>query len=101
MQSRNWESNLGRKSLVQTYVKDQNERGEKALRRLYKFSVEFGVEKLFVMYYESYFPVVPSQVSGNEYCNIVDDCEVDIEARRKRKLKFYDKYLVWVIAQND
>ena len=38
--------------------------------------------------------VDPSQVPDNEYYNTVDDCEVDIEARTKRKLKFFDNYLV-------
>lgn len=83
------------------YVKDQKERAERSLRRLYKLSVPSGGEKFFVMDDETYCPVDPSQVPGNEYYNMVGDCEVDIEAKTKRKLKFYAKYLVWqAIAQD-
>ena len=48
---------------------------------------------------ETYRPVDSSQVPGNESHNTVDD--FDIEDRTKRKLKFYDKYLVCqAIAQD-
>ena len=50
---------------------------------------------------EIYCPVDPSQVPGNEYYNIIDDSEIDIEARTKRKLKCYNKYLVWQAISQD
>lgn len=83
------------------YVKDQKERAERSLRKLYKLSIPSGGNKFFVMDDETYCPVDPSQVPGNEYYNIVDDCEIDNEFKTKRKSKFYPKYLVWqAIAQD-
>lgn len=82
-------------------MKDQKERAEKSLRRLYKLSVASGGGKFFVIDDENYCPIDLSQVPGSEYYNIVGDREVDIEAKTERKLKFCLKYLVWqAIAQN-
>ena len=53
------------------------------------------VKSFFIVDDEIYCPVDSSEVPGNEYYNIVNDSEIDIEARTKRKLKFYNKYLVW------
>jgi len=83
------------------YVKDQKERAEKSLRRLCKLSIPSDGEKFFIMDDETYCPVDPSHVPDNEYYNIVDDSEIDIEARTKRKLKFYNKYLVWQAISQD
>jgi len=73
--------------------KIKKERAEKSLRSLYKLSIASGGEKFCIIVDESYCSLGPSQVPGDEYYHTVDNCEVDVEARKKRKLKLYDKYL--------
>lgn len=83
------------------YVKNQKERAEKSLRRLYKISVPSGGGKFFVIDDETYCPVDPSQISGSEYYNVVDDCDISNDAKTKRKSKFHPNYLIWQAISQD
>ena len=53
------------------YAKHKKEWAEKSFGRPYKLSVASGHEKFFTMDNETYCPVDPSQVPGNEYYNLI------------------------------
>lgn len=62
---------------------------------MYKRSLKTNHTLIFVLDDETYVPLDPSQVTGNEFYNQVDTLDTPADHKLKRKEKFTKKYLVW------
>lgn len=83
------------------YIKDQQERCKKGAAKLYRDSIPSGQNFFFIIDDETYVPMDPTQVPGDQYYMSDEEEETPVEEKTIQTGKFESKFLIWqAMAEN-